>query len=121
MYDHEVDRIANLREIPAIDDGDCSLVAVNNGRWDADLKKFEGWTFQCKGVSFPLRPGAEWRKTFTGRSPHAKAVKESSVAITFSIIQSSSTPKWTIFRAMDTFDVFSPTFQPDRVKNLERK
>ena len=59
FYDHEVARTANLREIPASDDGDRSLVVVNNGRWDADLKKFEGWTFRCKGVSFPLQAGAE--------------------------------------------------------------
>ena len=109
LYDDEVDRIANLREIPASDHGHRSLVVVNNGRWGADLMQFQGWTFQCRGVLFPLRAGAEWRKTFTVRSQHAKAVGKSSVTITFSIIQSSSAPERPTFRATDTSDVFSPT------------
>jgi hypothetical protein len=122
LYAGEVERIENLREIPRSAAGERALVVCQHGRWNRQLMEFHGWIFQSNGVSFPLRIQAQWRKTFTGRSQHAVAVKKQSVTILFTIIQSSSTPERPLFQAQDMEDgPFSLSFRADCVHNLERQ
>jgi len=60
------------------------VTVTDMGRWDKTLMQFEAWDFESNGIAFPLRVDASWRKTFTGRSKHAGAVRKHSVTIRFS-------------------------------------
>ena len=107
-----------LREIPRSSNHVASLVVYDKGRWDKELLGFEAWTFECHGISFPLRIGARWRKTFTGQ--HAAAAQKKSVNILFTIIMPASTPERPHFQPQDMDGgPFASLFRDVCVNNLK--
>ena len=96
------------------------VVVMEDGMWSEKLLEHEAWSVSTQGVHFPLRIGAKWRKTFTGKQ--AEAVNESSVTICFEIACSSDAPEQPSFRARSYWaGPFARQFQASNLSDLERK
>ena len=91
LYAGEAERLQNLVEIPRYGRNDGPIVVCEKGRWGEDLMLHEGWAFKTCGITFPLRVGSRWRKSFTGR--HAVVVKKKEVTIVFEIVQLQSSQR----------------------------
>jgi len=95
------------------------VVVMEDGMWSKELLDHPAWSVSTHGVHFPLRVGAKWRKTFTGK--HAEAVNESSTTICFDIARGAF-PEQPSFRARSFLQgPFATQFQASNVNDLERK
>ena len=98
---------------------ESSVVVMEIGRWNKEFLQHDAWSFTSNGVTFPLRVGAKWRKTFRGR--HASAIGASQVTILFEIALSSK-PDQPSFRARNLDQgPFASQFHAVDVNDLERK
>ena len=98
---------------------ESAVVVMEIGRWHKEFLEHEAWSFTSNGVTFPLRVGAKWRKTFRGR--HASVIGASQVTILFEIALSSK-PDQPSFRARALDQgPFASQFHAVDVHDLERK
>ena len=60
-----------------------AITMMENGRWEEKMNAIDAYKMICQGLTFPLRPGARWRRTVEGA--HAKVAGSQSAVIVFSI------------------------------------
>ena len=97
----------------------ASLVVEENGDYGPELLDLDGWRMSVGDVSFPIRQGLKWRKTFRGR--HSQVVKRDEVTILFEAVMPSTTPERPLFKARSLDGgIMEKTFQSNSPNDLER-
>ena len=116
----ELERLRAILTIPRSDNHAAGLVIIDDGCYHEELMGHDDWSMSCRGISFPIRSGLQWRKTFRGR--HASAVNLERVTILFEASMSSKEPERPVFKARSLeAGIRAVTFRACSVHDLERR